>query len=101
MVSRPDLQKTLEVILGARRVYFQPPESVKLSYPCIIYEEDRGKIRHANDRNYLYRKAYSITVIDKNPDSPLPDKIRDLHLVDAGRPFKADNLYHWQFTIYI
>ena len=101
MVSRPDLQKTLECILGARRVYFQPPESVKLSYPCVIYEEQRGNELHANNRLYLYRKAYSITVIDKDPDSKLPEKIRNLPLVDAGRPFKADNLYHWQFTIYI
>ena len=101
MVSRPDLQKTLEVILGSRRVYFQSPESVKLSYPCIIYEEARGNQRHANDRMYLYRKAYSVTIIDKTPDSTIPDKIRQLPLCDEGKPFRADNLCHWQFTIYI
>lgn len=101
MTNRMNLQTTLERILGCRRVYFQPPESVKLSYPCIIYEEARGTQKHANNRMYIYRKAYAITVIDKDPDSVLPDKIRQLPLCDAGRPFKADNLNHWQFTIYI
>lgn len=101
MVSRPDLQKALTNVLGSKNVYFQPPESVKLSYPCIVYEEVKGKDIRADDRLYLYRKAYSLVYIDKNPDSDVPDKIRVLSLCDSGRPYKADNLNHWPFTIYI
>ena len=101
MVSRLDLQKTLERVLGSRNVYFQPPESIKLSYPCIIYEEQRGQTFRADDRLYNYRKAYSLIFIDKNPDSKIPDKIRELPLCDTGSPYKTDNLNHWAFTIYI
>ena len=101
MVRRLDLQKTLESVLGSRNVYFQPPESVKLTYPCIIYEEQRGRTFRANDKMYNYRKAYSVILIDKNPDSVIPDKIRQLPLCDTGQPYKADNLNHWAFTIYI
>ena len=101
MVNRLDLQKALVGALGSKNVYFQPPESVKLQYPCIIYEEARGATFRANDRMYLYRKAYSVLVIDKNPDSPIPDKVRVLPLCDTGSPYKADNLNHWPFTIYI
>ena len=101
MVSRPDLQKALTNVLGSKNVYFQPPESVKLSYPCIVYEEVKGESIRANDRLYLYRKAYSIVFIDTNPDSIIPDKIRQFPLCDSGRPYKADNLNHWPFTIYI
>lgn len=101
MVRRLDLQKTLESVLGSRNVYFQPPESVKLSYPCIIYTEQRGRTFRADNKLYNYRKAYSVIFIDKNPDSVIPDKIRQLPLCDTGSPYKADNLNHWAFTIYI
>lgn len=101
MVSRPDLQTALVNVLGSKNVYFQPPESVKLQYPCIIYEETRGNTTRANDRLYLYRKAYSVVYIDKNPDATVPDEIRKFPLCDSGNPYKADNLNHWPFTIYL
>ncbi len=101
MASRLNLQKELESVLGSKNVYFQPPESIKLQFPCIVYEEVKGVSTRADDRLYLYRKAYSLIVIDKNPDSEIPDKVRVLHLCDTGNPYKADNLNHWPFTIYI
>lgn len=101
MVKRQDLQQVLKDVLGSNKVYFQPSESIKLTYPCIIYEEVSGNSTRANNALYIYRKAYSILVIDKNPDSELPDKIRALPLCDTGNPYKADNLYHWPFTIYL
>lgn len=101
MRTRLDLQKTLVDALGSKHVYYQPPESVKLIYPCIIYDEVKGASTRADNGLYIYRKAYSILVVDKNPDSELPDKIRVLPLCDTGNPYKADNLYHWPFTIYL
>lgn len=38
--SRIDLQYLLENILGSRHVYFQPPETVKMNYPAIVYSLD-------------------------------------------------------------
>lgn len=101
MVNRLDLQRAFVDALGSKNVYFQPPESVKLQYPCIIYEEARGDTIQANDRNYIYRKAYSVLVIDKDPDSTIPDRIREFPLCASGSPYKVDNLNHWPFTIYI
>lgn len=101
MVNRPDLHKTLIRILGSKSVYFQPPESTKLTYPCIIYEETKGRTTRANDLLYLYRKAYDGVIVDKDPDSEIPDKVRALPMCDIDRPYKADNLYHWPFTIFI
>ncbi len=100
-MNRLDLQRTLVNALGSKNVYFQPPESVKLVYPCIVYEETDGESFRANDLLYLYRKAYYGTIIDKNPDSEIPDRVRMLPLCETGRPFKSDNLNHWPFTIYI
>lgn len=100
MASRLNLQKLLEDILGSRNVYFQPPESIKLSYPCIIYERDDGRSFQADDELYNYRKSYSTTVIDKNPDSLIPDELEKLRYCTLDRYYQADNLNHWVFTIY-
>lgn len=100
MASRLNLQKLLESILGSRNVYFQPPESIKLVYPCIIYERNDGRSFHADDDLYNYRKSYTITVIDKNPDSIFPDELEKLRYCSMDRYYSADNLNHWIFTIY-
>lgn len=100
MASRLNLQKILEDVLGSRNVYFQPPESIKLKYPCIIYEEARGRSVRANNKLYMYRKRYNLILIDKDPDTVIPDRIRELPLCDTDRIYKSDNLYHFSFTLY-
>ena len=42
MDRRLELQSELEKILGSRNVYYQPLPSLKLQYPCIVYERNPG-----------------------------------------------------------
>ena len=37
---RLELHEILCTILGSRNVYFQPPESIKMNYPAIVYGLD-------------------------------------------------------------
>ena len=71
MRSRLRLHEELVNILGSRYVYFQPPESIKLNYPCIIYERYDISNTFADDDVYLDPRQYRITVVDKNPDSEI------------------------------
>ena len=57
MSNRLDLQAIFEKILGSRNVYFQPPESVKLNYPAIVYAIK--DIETTFDDNKAYLKAKS------------------------------------------
>ena len=100
MDRRLKLQTLLESIKGISKVYFQPPEAVKMSYPCIVYSLDADKGLYANNSLYFLRKRYMLTVIDKNPDSVIPDAVRGLSYCDFERSYKKDNLNHWVFTIY-
>ena len=100
MASRLELQTKLEELLGSRNVYFQPPESIKLSYPAIVYSREMIENDHANDDVYMQSLRYSITVIDANPDSEIPLKISKLPLCRSDRHFKSDNLNHYVFTLY-
>jgi len=100
MGSRLNLQTLLEGLLGSRNVYFQPPASVIMQYPCIVYNRAAVDTKYANDKKYLQKKRYSVTVIDKNPDSLLPDKIAALPLCSFERTLRADNLNHDIFNLY-
>lgn len=97
MADRLELQTLLEEILETRNVYFQPPESFKINYPCIVYNKSDENYRHADDLKYYNRNVYDVTIIDKNPDSEIPKKVSELPYCSFNRFFVSDNLNH---TVY-
>jgi hypothetical protein len=101
MGSRLQLQTLLEDLLGSRNVYFQPPESVKLAYPCIVYKRGNiGKTTFADDKPYHHRVIYQLILIDQDPDSNILDKIAILPMCSFERHYTADNLNHDVYNIY-
>lgn len=98
MAPRLELQSLLEGL--TERVYFQPPTNISLVYPCIIYEIEADRTKRANNGLYLRTKRYQIMVIDRNPDSELPDKVIELPLCKFDRFYTADNLNHSVFTLF-
>lgn len=99
--SRLDLQARLEEILGSEAVYYQPPEGYKLAYPCIVYERSSIDTRYADDIPYVARPVYQVTVIHRDPDSDIPEKLAALSGVRFDRHFTSDNLHHTVFTFTI
>lgn len=80
-------------------VYYDPPEGVKMSYPCIVYNRSRIDTDYADNEPYTLTKRYQVTVIYKDPDSPLPDKIAMLPKCRFDQTFTTDNLHHDVYTI--
>lgn len=100
MASRIQLQAELEGILGSRNVYYQPPASVKMSYPAIVYSRNDIQNDFANNNVYTQNRSYEVIVIDKNPDSEIVDKISQLPMCRFDRHYTSDNLNHDVFTIF-
>lgn len=100
MGQRLDLQALLVGLLGSKNVYFQPPENIKMSYPCIIYKKDRVDTHYADNKPYGHKKRYQVTIIDTNPDSDIPDKIAALPLCSHDRFYTADNLNHDVYNLF-
>lgn len=101
MASRLSLHEELCKTLGTRNVYFNPPESIKMTYPAIRYKLNRKLILSANNKNYTKFNSYSVTVIDKNPDSAIPDDlIEKFEMIDYDTCFVKDNLNHYVFTLF-
>ena len=100
MANRLELQTLFEDLLGSRNVYFQPPESVKMKYPAVVYGLEDIKNVHADDRVYLSNKRYWVNLIDKNPDSSFVDTILKMPTCQFDRHYTSDNLNHWRFSLY-
>lgn len=96
--SRLDLQEILVEITD--NVYFQPPNGLQMQYPCIVYKLSDINAKYASNSMYGNYKRYSVTVIDRNPDSLIPESVLDLPLCSYDRFFTADNLNHHVFTLY-
>lgn len=100
MASRLELHEKLCEILGSRNVYFQPPSSVRLNYPAIIYSRKDIDNQYADDLVYKQDIAYTVIVIDPNPDSEIVVEVSRLPTCRFDRNYKADNLNHDVFTLY-
>lgn len=100
MNRRLELHKLLVEILGSRNVYFQPPATVKMKYPAIVYNRNDFDNQHADNIPYVQKVGYQIIVIDKNPDSEIVGKVAQLPLCRYDRHYNSDNLNHDVFSIY-
>lgn len=99
--SRLELQTKFEELLGSKNVYFQPPESVKMNYPCIRYSLSRIDTRKASNKKYTIDKAYDVTYICKDPDNTLKERIlEEFDYIAFARHYKAENLNHYVYTLY-
>ena len=99
MPSRVDLQTLLEDLLGSEQVYYQPPSTISMTYPAIVYSRRGIDNSFANDAVYKQELSYDITVIDKNPDSQFVYAVSRLPRCKFNRNYRSDNLNHDVFTI--
>jgi hypothetical protein len=98
---RLELQAILEALAGVgQKVYFQPPASVQMVYPCIVYERDRLSTIFADNNPYRHLQRYQVTVIDREADSVLIPKVAALPLCVSNRHYTANGLHHDAFTLY-
>jgi hypothetical protein len=100
MGTRLELQQLLVGALGSNNVYFQPPPSFKILYPCIIYELYYQETRFSDNLPYFLQSRYIVTVVDKNPDSLIPNKIAKLKTCVFDRFYTMDNLNHTVYKLF-
>ena len=98
MGTRLELQILLETFIA--NVYFQPPPSFKMTYPCIVYSLNGTNTLVADNKIYNVTKRYMITLIDSSPDSLVWDKILALPKSSFDKRYISDNLNHDVFNVY-
>lgn len=101
MRSRVELHNKLKELLGSNNVYFQPPESLKLKFPCIVYNLTSIQTMYANDNRYRNFRCYQVTYITSDPDTDMIDRFLDsIEYSSFDRCFTSDRLDHNIFTVY-
>ena len=101
MNSRIELQNKLEAALGSRNVYFQPPESLKMNYPAIVYELTDIITDKADNKNYINAHRYTITLMHNNPDNVLKDDLLGaFEYISFDNFYTKDGLNHYVYDLY-
>jgi hypothetical protein len=100
MDRRLQLQALLANIPGVTKAYFQPPPSLSMTYPCIVYERDDASTQYANNLPYRNMQRYQVTILDYDPDSQILNGVAALPTARFSRHFTADKLNHDVYTLY-
>lgn len=85
---------------GEDHCYFESPADIEIKYPCIIYNYEKDFTFFADNTAYQGFKIYKITVIDDDPDSKIPERLRQLPYCTSDRNFAVDGLSHFVYRLY-
>ena len=100
-MDRLALHSKLVEILGSPNVYFQPPPTMALQFPCIIYRRDAKEEVYADNKLYNGKFRYRVTIVEKDPDSKTPTKLaEELELTKYNTSYVSDGLYHEVYSVY-
>ncbi len=85
----------------ANNVYYQEPATVRMSYPCIIYDLSNVDTIYADNKAYRNMKMYTMTYICQLPNEAKVDEILDgFRYIRFDRHYTADNLHHYTFDLF-
>lgn len=98
--NRLKLHAELVLVSGlGDNIYYQPPESIKIQFPAIVYKRSTIDNTFASNDVYKQDYKYEITVIDKDPDSLIVSKISKMKNIRHVRHYKSNNANYDVFTI--
>lgn len=100
MGTRLDLHQILTEIPDVVAAYFQPDQNTAMKYPAIVYQRSDSHVNNADNITYWLKKRYSVTVIDRNPDSSITDAVEALPYTRFERFFVVDGLNHTVFQTF-
>lgn len=99
--TRIDLTKALKAVLGSDYVYFNPDATIKMKYPCLVCSIDRSDGRYADNGRYFAFNRYTVTLITRNMDDPLTDKLpKAFRYMTLDRTYSTSGLHHFVYELY-
>lgn len=98
--TRLNLHEELCSVLGSRHCYFAPPSTME--YPCVRYIRETPDVKDADNIAYSQMDRWTITVIDLDPDSAIPDRLMEhfKHYCRKDREYITEGLYHFVYNLY-
>lgn len=100
MAGRLQLQEELERLLERDSVYFQPPATVALRYPAIVYSRSDIVNNFADNLVYNQYDRYKVITISRDPDDSIVRKISLMPTCRFETYYAKDGLNYNVFEIY-
>lgn len=99
-MARPlsELQAMLAAIPGVQEAYIQPPST--MVDPCIVIDRASSRPTWADNFKYFLQKGYSVIVVTRDPDSPIPDLVEALPDCRFDRFYRVNGLNHFAFVLF-
>lgn len=94
------LRKFLTDVCGCPNCYFIIPSGVKMKYPCIKVSISGDQIRYANNKKYMRKLRWTLTVIYRESFCPITELLEELDYCRFEDQYFADNLNHSVYTLY-
>lgn len=95
----PEEEMTYEEMLFFP-VYYEPPSSIQMSYPCIVYHYTNDRDDYADNKRYFANKQYTVTVMDPDEDSLLAERVKDIPYCSLASRYSTEGLTYWVYTLY-
>ena len=108
MGTRHELHAEFKALLGTSessgteaRCFFQPPESLKLTYPCIVYSRERPDVTRADNLMYARTHRYAVNYLTYDPDDPMIETLEDhFQMCRLVRVNTMNGLNHYHYDLY-
>lgn len=85
---------------GKSHCYFEPPANIEILYPCIIYNHANDQDDFADNMHYRSSRRYTVTIIDEDPDSKIPNRLKKLPYCSSDRNYSSEGLSHFVYTLF-
>lgn len=98
MENRLALHDILTSLLNSPNAYFQPPETLRMVYPCFRYVVENVPASYADDTPYKTNERYLVTYMTRDADDKLPPLLAKTKGFSYQRYYSAANLHHHVFV---
>lgn len=92
--TRLTLHQDLIDALGSSNVYYNPPETIQMKFPAIVYSLDFIEQIHADNKKYIDWTTYKVIVVSKKPDDPVIKKILNWEMTRFSTSYTRNGFYH-------
>lgn len=92
--TRLTLHQNLIDALGSSNVYYNPPETIQMKFPAIVYSLDFIDQIHADNKKYIDWTTYKVIVVSNKPDHPAIRKILNMEMTRFSTSYTRNGYYH-------
>lgn len=98
-----DLRDHLYLIHNTENVYYDPPESIRMDFPCFRFELNNIDVKHADNKAYAKKPRWAVTYITRDLEEieeVAEEMLEHFQYCNFDTSFRADNLQHAVFNLY-